>query len=146
MSLNGLPVATAELKNPQTDQTVDHAKRQYKQDRDPGEPALRFKRGALVHFAIDTREVAYTTELNGDDTSFLPFNKGHEKGAGNPPVEDDHRTAYLWKEVWEKDSWMEIIQRFIHIDTEEIYQDGVKVGEEETMIFPRYHQPNASGS
>ncbi|WP_254823806.1 type I restriction endonuclease subunit R [Haloglomus halophilum] len=140
LSLNGIPVATAELKNPSTAQTVEDAKRQYEQDRDPGEPVLRFKRGALVHFALDKREVEYTTELDGDDTHFLPFNRGHERGAGNPPHESGHRTAYLWEDVWEKDSWMDIIQRFIHIDEEEIRQDGVKVGEKETIIFPRYHQ------
>ncbi|MDB2239878.1 type I restriction endonuclease subunit R [Halorubrum ezzemoulense] len=139
LSLNGIPVATAELKNTFTDQTTQDAREQYK-NRDPSEPVLRFKRGALVHFAIDQNEVYYTTELDGEDTNFLPFNKGHEKGGGNPPREDDHRTAYLWKEVWEKDSWMDIIQRFIHIDTEEIKKDGVIVEEDETLIFPRYHQ------
>lgn len=140
LSVNGIPVATAELKNKFTDQSIIDAKNQYKSDRDPGEPALKFKRGALVHFAVDQDEVEYTTELDGDDTNFLPFNKGHDGGAGNPPREDGHRTAYLWEEVWEKDSWMEILQRFIHIDTEEIRKDGVKVDEEETIIFPRYHQ------
>ena len=140
LSVNGLPVATAELKNEMTNQTVEHAKRQYKTDRDPGEHVLKFKRGALVHFAVDTERVEYTTELAGDDTHFLPFNKGHEGGAGNPPRESDHRTGYLWQEVWAKDSWMEIIQRFMHIDVEEIEKDGMKVEEEETMIFPRYHQ------
>jgi type I restriction enzyme R subunit len=140
LSVNGIPVATAELKNPWTDQTVEDAKHQYKTDRDPGEPVLKFKRGALVHFAVDTHEVEYTTELAGQDTHFLPFNRGHDGGAGNPQHESGHRTAYLWEDVWAKDSWMEIIQRFIHIDEEEIVKDGVKVDEEETMIFPRYHQ------
>lgn len=140
LSVNGLPVATVELKNPFTDQTVEDAKKQYKTDRDPGEPVLKFKRGALVHFAVDPNEVEYTTELASEDTNFLPFNKGHEMGAGNPPVEDGHRTQYLWQEVWAKDSWMEILQRFIHIDAEEIRKDGMKLDEEETMIFPRYHQ------
>ncbi|ARS89329.1 type I restriction endonuclease subunit R [Natrarchaeobaculum aegyptiacum] len=140
LTVNGIPVATAELKNKFTDQSVIDAKVQYKSDRDSGEPALKFKRGALVHFAVDQDEVEYTTELDGDDTHFLPFNKGHNGGAGNPPREDSHRTAYLWEEVWEKDSWMEILQRFIHIDTEEIRKGGVKVDEEETIIFPRYHQ------
>lgn len=140
LSVNGIPVATAELKNKLTDQSLIDAKNQYESDRDPGEPTLKFKRGALVHFAIDQDEVEYTTELNGDDTYFLPFNRGHDGGSGNPPREGSHRTAYLWEEIWEKDSWMEILQRFIHIDTEEIRKDGVKVGEEETIIFPRYHQ------
>lgn len=140
LSINGIPVATAELKNPMTGQNVEDAKEQYKTDRDPGEPVLRFKRGALVHFAVDPNEVEYTTELDGEDTHFLPFNKGHEMGAGNPPVENGHRTNYLWEDVWEKDSWMDIVQRFTHIDEEEIRKDGLKVDEEETMIFPRYHQ------
>lgn len=140
LSVNGIPVATAELKNRMTDQSVDHAKAQYRTDRNPADPLLKFKRGALVHFAVDPNVVEYTTELNGEDTHFLPFNKGHDGGAGNPPNEDGHRTAYLWEDVWAKDSWMEILQRFIHIDTEEITQDGVQVDEEETIIFPRYHQ------
>jgi len=76
LSINGIPVATAELKNRLTDQTIEDAKFQYKSDRDSGEPVLKFKRGALVHFAIDQHEVEYTTELNGEDTHFLPFNKG----------------------------------------------------------------------
>jgi len=140
LSVNGIPVATGELKNTFTDQASVDAREQYRTDRDPSEPVLRFKRGALVHFAIDQNEVHYTTELDEEDTSFLPFNKGHEKGGGNPPRENDHRTAYLWKEVWEKNSWMEILQRFVHIDTEELKQDGITVEEEETIIFPRYHQ------
>jgi type I restriction enzyme R subunit len=140
LSVNGLPVATAELKNTFTDQTARDARVQYKQDRDPSVPVLRFKRGALVHFAIDQNEVHYTTKLDGEDTHFLPFNKGHKKGGGNPPREGDHRTAYLWKEVWAQDSWMDILQRFIHIDTEEIKKDGITVEENETIIFPRYHQ------
>ncbi|WP_435333442.1 type I restriction endonuclease subunit R [Haloarchaeobius sp. TZWWS8] len=140
LSINGIPVATGELKNKSTDQSIKDAKRQYENDRDPGEPVLKFKRGALVHFAIDQHEIEYTTKLDGEDTYFLPFNKGHEGGRGNPPREESHRTAYLWEEVWEKDSWMDIIQRFIHIDVEEIRKDGVKVDEKETMIFPRYHQ------
>mgnify|MGYP000112016088 CR=1 FL=1 len=140
LSVNGLPVSTAELKNPMTGQTIESAKTQYMTDRDPGEPVLRFKRGALVHFAVDPNEVEYTTELDGEDTHFLPFNRGHEGGAGNPPHESGHRTAYLWEDVWAKDSWMEILQRFMHVDVEEIQKDGMKVREEETMIFPRYHQ------
>ncbi len=140
LSVNGIPVATAELKNTFTDQAARDAREQYRQDRDPNVPVLRFKRGALVHFAVDQNEVHYTTELDGEDTHFLPFNKGYEKGGGNPPREGEHRTAYLWKEVWAKDSWMDILQRFIHIDVEEIKKDGITVEEEETMIFPRYHQ------
>lgn len=140
LSINGIPVATAELKNPWTDQTVEHAKAQYKSDRDPAEPLLKFNRGALVHFAVDPQEVEYTTKLDEDDTSFLPFNKGHERGAGNPPREDSHPTAYLWDEIWERDSWMDVIRRFIHLEEEEIKQNGVTVETKERLIFPRYHQ------
>jgi type I restriction enzyme R subunit len=140
LSINGIPVATAELKNAKTGQTIESAKTQYMSDRDPADPLLKFKRGALVHFAVDTDQVAYTTELAGDDTHFLPFNKGHDGGGGNPPNDSGHRTAYLWEEVWEKDSWMEILQRFIHIDEEKVRKNGVVVEESETMIFPRYHQ------
>lgn len=140
LSLNGIPVATAELKNPMTDQTVEHAKEQYKQDRDPSEPLFEFTRGALVHFAVDPERVAYTTEIKDEDTDFLPFNKGHDGGAGNPPNEEGHRTAYLWEEVWAKDSWLDIIRRFMHLDTEEVRENGRVVETKETMIFPRYHQ------
>lgn len=140
LSINGLPVATAELKNPWTEQTVEDAKQQYKEVRDPSEPVLEFKRGALVHFAVDQNQVAYTTRLEGSDTHFLPFNKGHNGGAGNPPTDHGHRTNYLWEDIWSRDSWLDIIQRFIHLDKEEIRQGGRVVDTKETMIFPRYHQ------
>lgn len=138
--INGIPVATAELKNPMTDQTVEHAKEQYKQDRDPSEPLIEFTRGALVHFAVDSERVEYTTEIKGGDTDFLPFNKGHDGGAGNPPNEEGHRTTYLWEDVWAKDSWLDIIRRFMHLNTEEVRENGRVVETKETMIFPRYHQ------
>lgn len=140
LSLNGIPVATAELKNPLTDQTVEDAKKQYQSDRDPSEPLFKFNRGAIVHFAVDPNLIEYTTKLDGKDTKFLPFNKGRNGGAGNPQHPSGHRTAYLWEDVWEKDSWVDIIQRFVHIDTEEIRENGVLIEEKETSIFPRYHQ------
>jgi type I restriction enzyme R subunit len=140
LAVNGLPVATAELKNPWTDQTVEDAKAQYENSRDPDEPIFTFKRGALVHFAVDPNEVAYTTELDGENTHFLPFNRGHDGGAGNPPTDHGHRTNYLWEEVWAQDSWLDIIQRFIHLDVEKIRENGRVIDTEETMIFPRYHQ------
>lgn len=140
LSVNGIPVATAELKNPMTDQTVEHAKQQYREDRNPSQPLFKFARGALVHFAVDSERVAYTTELEGSDTNFLPFNKGHDEGAGNPPNEEGHRTTYLWEDVWAKESWLDIIRRFMHLDTEEVRENGRVVGTDETMIFPRYHQ------
>jgi len=85
LSLNGIPIATVELKNPLTGQTVDDALRQYQRDRDPGEPIFEFKRRTLVHFAADTESVRMTTRLAGDTTHFLPFDQGCDGGAGNPP-------------------------------------------------------------
>lgn len=90
--LNGLPIATAELKNPITGQKAGHAGRQYKEHRDPNAPVFRFKARALVHFALDTDEVWMTTRLRGLSTRFLPFNRGRDGGAGNPPIEGRHRT------------------------------------------------------
>jgi len=140
LALNGLPVVTAELKNPMTDQTVDHAQQQYKEDRDPEAPAVAFLRGAMAHFALDPHQAYYTTRLEGSETSFLPFNKGRGNGAGNPEHPSGHRTAYLWEEVWAKDSLMDIVQRFLHVETEEIREGGRVVDEKRTMIWPRYHQ------
>ena len=110
LSLNGIPVATLELKNPLSGQTVEQAKQQYRIDRDPRETIFEFKRRALVHFAVDTEEVWMTTRLAGEATHFLPFNKGHESGAGNPPDPQGrtYRTAYLWEEVLERDSLLDL--------------------------------------
>ncbi|MCR6106872.1 type I restriction endonuclease subunit R [Salipaludibacillus agaradhaerens] len=140
LNLNGLPIATVELKNQFTTQTVEHAKKQYRQDRDPKETIFQFQKRALVHFAVDTDEVYMTTELKGKSTFFLPFNKGYNKGAGNPTdPEGGFRTSYLWREVWQKDSMLEIIQRFLHLQVEEKIVDDKKIVKEK-MIFPRYHQ------
>ena len=139
LSLNGLPVATIELKNPFTGQNVDNARRQYKYDRDAHELLFQFKKRALVHFAVDTDVVYMTTKLQGSKTRYLPFNKGVNKGAGNPIVEDKHKTHYLWEEVFEKASWMDILARFIHLQVEEYLIEG-KRAKREKMIFPRYHQ------
>src|SRR3989338_2387007 len=113
LSVNGLPMATIELKNQFTGQNVDNAKRQYKYDRDDRDLLFQFKKRALVHFAVDTDEVHMTTRLQGGKTRYLPFNKGYNKGKGNPPA-SGHKTAYLWEEVLVKDSWMDILGRFIH--------------------------------
>ena len=117
LSLNGIPVATAELKNPLTGQTVEHARKQYQQDRDPREPIFEFKRRTLVHFAVDTEVVFMTTRLAGSATHFLPFNRGCDGGAGNPPdpAGRTHRTAYLWEEVLQRDSFLDLLARFIHL-------------------------------
>ncbi len=146
LSVNGLPVATLELKNPLTGQTVEHAKRQYQFDRDPREPLFRFKERALVHFAVDPNLVFMATKLAGNETHWLPFNRGHNLGAGNPPVEGNYRTAYLWEDVLARDSLLDILARFVHmqVDEKQVATDkGVKVVRKETMIFPRYHQLDA---
>lgn len=140
LSVNGIPVVTAELKNPMTDQTYEHAKEQYRSDRDPSEPLMKFNRGALVHFAVDPNLAAYTTKLDGDDTSFLPFNRGHDGGAGNPEHPSGHRTAYLWEDVWARESLLDILHEYMHLEEEEIREQGVVIDTKEKMIFPRYHQ------
>jgi type I restriction enzyme R subunit len=145
ISLNGIPVATLELKNPMTGQTVENAKKQYKLDRDPREILFEFKRRTLVHFAVDTELVYMTTRLAGDATFFLPFNKGNEGGAGNPvdPQGLTYRTVYLWEEVLQKDSFLDIFARFIHLQVEEKLSDEGRKVKKESMIFPRYHQMQA---
>ncbi len=142
LSVNGLPVATAELKSHLSGQTVADAQRQYRRDRDPKEPLLRFKRGALVHFAVDPDEVAMTTRLAGAATTFLPFNRGRGTGAGNPDNPHGYRTAYLWEEVWARDSWLDLLGRFLHLQDVEEYQ-GARQVRREGLIFPRYHQLDA---
>jgi type I restriction enzyme R subunit len=152
LAVNGLPVATLELKNPMsaTRWNVEHAKHQYRFERDPKELLFAFKQRCLVHFAVDTELVFMTTKLEGKDTFFLPFNLGHHHAAGNPPVMDgdggDVRTAYLWRQVLARDSLMDILARFIHLDVEEktvVTEKGIKRHRKETMIFPRYHQLDA---
>ncbi|MEP1520292.1 DEAD/DEAH box helicase family protein [Ascidiaceihabitans sp.] len=146
IALNGLPVATAELKNQQTHQTYRDAIKQYCNDRDGRDLIFDFKKRALVHFAVDTDEVWMTTQLRGKETFFLPFNKGHNYGAGNPPEEDNWRSAYLWDEVLAADSLLDILQRFMHLEVKakKVTTDtGSKTVTKETMIFPRYHQLDA---
>jgi type I restriction enzyme R subunit len=131
--LNGLPIITMELKNPLTGQTFQNAITQYKNDRAPNEPLLKFGKRALVHFAMDTDEIWMTTKLNRQDTTFIPFNRGFDKGAGNPPIEGSYRTAYLWREILQRDSILDILHRFIQTTKDN------KTGKEK-LIFPRYHQ------
>lgn len=134
--VNGLPVATAELKNPLTGQDAENAKEQYRKSRDPNN--LTLSRRAVIHFAVDTEQVAMTTRLAGESTRFLPFNRGHEGGAGNPPNPQGHRTAYLWERVWERDAWLDLLGRFINVEKP---QKGARNPGE--VIFPRYHQWDA---
>ncbi len=145
LSVNGIPVATLELKNPLTGQTVEDARRQYRKDRDPRAPIFAFKRRTLVHFAADTESVLMTTRLAGDATRFLPFDRGRAGGAGNPPDPNGrgYRTAYLWEEVLQRDSLLDLLARFVHLQVAEKRDDRGRKVKVETMIFPRYHQLEA---
>jgi len=135
--LNGLPLFTAELKNPFKGQFVQDAVKQYRLDRDPKEPLFQFGR-CLAHFAVDPALVYVTTELRGGKTAFLPFNQGYNLGAGNPPSWKGFATAYLWEQVWARDSVLNLLQHFIHVV--ELEDDkGNKTGELQ-LLFPRYHQ------
>jgi type I restriction enzyme, R subunit len=135
--LNGIPIFTAELKNPLTGQEVENAIRQYKTER---EPLFAYGR-VLAHFAVDPDLVYVTTRLAGPDTRFLPFNRGKSGGAGNPPVpptRTGYATAYLWEETWARDSVLDLVRQFIH-EVEEEDERGRKTGRR-FLIFPRYHQ------
>ncbi len=147
--VNGIPIATLELKS-EFKQSVENAKNQYKRTRFPIDPAtkkpeplLTFKRGALVHFAVSQYEVHMTTQLKGNDTYFLPFNKGTaDGGAGNDVPEDINKyaTDYLWNEVLLPDNLLNILARFIHLEIVEKEDWEGRKFKKETMIFPRYHQ------
>jgi type I restriction enzyme R subunit len=138
--LNGIPVATAELKNHLTGQNIEHAIEQYRTDRDPKNVTLG--RRALVHFAVDPDSVAMTTKLESKSTRFLPFNLGHNLGKGNPPNPNGHKTSYLWERVWSKDAWLDILHRFIHVERPEKGSIAARRAAER-VIFPRYHQWDA---
>jgi len=137
--LNGLPIFSAELKNPLNGQDVQNAIRQYQNDRDPREPLFKFGR-CLAHFAVDPDLVYVTTHLEGRRTRFLPFNQGKFGGAGNTPSATGYSTAYLWQTAWARDSVLELIQHFIHEFEEEIEGGGKRKKKVRRMIFPRYHQ------
>ena len=147
--VNGVPVATIELKTDFT-QGIDDAKNQYKTDRNPRdpqtkkeEPLLRFKRGALVHFAVSTSEVWMTTKLNGMDTYFLPFNIGNKGGKGNPENNEGYQTAYLWEQIFQKDRWLKILESFVQLEVKTTTDKAGVKKTTETLIFPRYHQLDA---
>ena len=139
--LNGIPIFTAELKNPLSGQTVEDAIRQYKTDRDPREPLLTYGR-CLAHFAVDPNLVYVTTHLAGPKTRFLPYNRGKFGGAGNPPVpptQTGYATAYLWEETWARDSVLDLVRQFIH-EVEEENETGRKTGKR----FLIFHAINSS--
>ncbi|WP_168581208.1 type I restriction endonuclease subunit R [Gephyromycinifex aptenodytis] len=131
--VNGIPVATAELKNPLTNQNVEDAQRQYREDRNPND--LIFRSRTLVHFAVDPHLVFMTTRLAKQDTVFLPFNQGtagagRKGAAGNPAVADGYQTSYLWEQVWQRDNWLNLLGNFVHQSNKGI-------------LFPRFHQWHA---
>lgn len=133
--VNGLPIITMELKNQWTGQNAKvHGQKQYREDRDTTQPLLNFAR-CLVHFAVDTDEAYMTTKLDGSKTFFLPFNKGNNHGKGNPVNTSGHKTAYIWEEVFTKESLTDLIQHFVRLDG----KDGDALSKR-TLYFPRYHQ------
>lgn len=140
--LNGIPIITAELKNSLTGQTVEQAKKQYKQDRDPKEPLFQFKK-CLVHFAVGNEKVFMTTRLQGSKTRFLPFNKETE----NPVNPNGHKTAYLWEDILQPNILLNLIKNYLHVQkNSEKYYDknkGLVEREYEILIFPRFHQLDA---
>ncbi len=138
--LNGLPIFTAELKNPFTGQNAEDAVKQYRVKRDPREPLFAFGR-CLVHFAVDPELVYMTSHLEGQSTRFLPFNQGNKGGAGNPASWKGFATAYLWESIWARNSVLNLLQHFIQ-EIEEQDDKGRKTGKR-SLIFPRYHQLDA---
>lgn len=141
--INGLPIITFELKNELTQQTVKDAIKQYKSSRDPKEELFRLGR-CMVHFAVDSDQIWMATQLKGEGTYFLPFNKGYNNGAGNPTNLSGIKTDYLWKEILTKDRLTNIIQNYVQLfeeESEKIFPDGkVKKEKIKKLIFPRYHQ------
>lgn len=147
--LNGIPVATLELKSC-FKQSLENAKKQYREDRLPkthgkAEPLLTFRRGALVHFAVNQFEVAMTTKLSGHSTFFLPFNRGtSEGGAGNdqPEGQEGIATGYLWQEILQPDNFLRILGRYLHLEVKVSEDPLGRQHKKESLIFPRYHQWN----
>lgn len=134
--VNGLAIVTLELKNPWTGQNVHNAIKQYRTDRDPREPLFEFGR-CLVHFAVDPNEAYMCTQLAGNDSNFLPFNKGFNFGKGNPVNPKGHKTAYLWEDILSRRSLTNIIEQFAKFTVEKDKKTGK---ERKALFFPRYHQ------
>lgn len=145
--INGIPVATVELKTDFT-QSAAAAMEQYKYDRRPvdsktrrREPLLTFKRGAVVHFAMSDSDIQMATKLDGENTFFLPFNQGNEGHAGNPPRSDgEYPVAYFWEQVCQRDAWLRIFHSFVYIEKKDVVDLKGNWSKKETLIFPRFHQ------
>ena len=139
--VNGFPLVVMELKNQLTNQTVYDGMKQFRETRSPKELMFQFNKRALVYFAVDTDEVFMTTELKAEHTNFLPFNLGNQGGKGNPPSEENYRTYYLWENVLQKDSLLDIIFKFMYIKKDDIKDsNGELLYQRKSLIFPRYHQ------
>ena len=150
-ALNGIPVATCELKNPMTGQSWEDAVRQYQADRDPNAPLFKEHRRAVVHFAADYDQIHMATALARENTRFLPFNMGSAPGelhcgAGNPVNLDGYNTDYFWKEILKPDRFLEIIGYYMFVEEikrKEYTKTGERTVTRKTTIFPRYHQLDA---
>ena len=144
--VNGIPIATMELKSDFT-QSVEDAKEEYMQQRLPKdpktrkeEPLLAFRKRAIVHLAVSTEEVFMTTELQGKDTVFLPFNMGNDGGKGNPPNPQGYPVSYLWERILQKDTFLEIIGKYVHLEKKDPDSRILTENRKEKLIFPRFHQ------
>lgn len=144
--INGIPVATVEVKSDFT-QDVEEAIKQYKKDRLPRdpvtrkqEPLLTFKQRAIVHFAVSTDEIYMATNLRGESTEFLPFNMGDDGAAGNPDNPDGYKTSYFWERILQPDNFLEIIGKFVHLETKDNDSGNGEKKKVEKIIFPRFHQ------
>lgn len=148
--INGIPVATVELKTDFT-QSAEAAMDQYRTDRIPfdpktkrREPLLTFKRGAVVHFAMSDSDIQMTTKLDGENTRFLPFNQGNDGHAGNPPRKDkEYPVAYFWESICQRDAWLRIFHSFVYVEKKDVVDLKGNWSKKETLIFPRYHQWSA---
>lgn len=142
--VNGIPVATVELKTDFT-QPIGNAVDQYRFDRNPsGEPLFAFAKRSLVHFVVSNNEVRMTTKLAGAGTRFLPFNQGHDQGAGNPPNPAGSASSYFWEELLQRDAWLQVLGSFVHLQVEvDVDPDTGKKTRTEKILFPRYHQRRA---
>lgn len=143
--LNGIPLFAFELKNQLTGQDIRNAEHQWCYDRNPRELCFRFNSRILAFFCVDLRQASMATKLNGEKTFFLPFNQGsngagNDGGAGNPANSDGYMTSYIWENVFQRESMMDILQKFINLEITEEKKKGGKTETKKTLIFPRYHQ------
>lgn len=143
--LNGIPLFAFELKNQLTGQDIRNAEHQWCYDRNPRELCFRFNSRILAFFCVDLRQASMATKLNGEKTFFLPFNQGsngagNDGGAGNPANSDGYMTSYIWEKVFQRESMMDILQKFINLEIKEEKKKGGKNETKKTLIFPRYHQ------